>query len=257
MLTTQRRFKPSGLSASRALETTALPDHSSTATAGPTSTAIPHAPPQAPPSGLRKISFAKPAKKADTKTAYPVFSEPDNPNGAKQVFEIAARIKQRAEEIESLEGAQATDKAELRMFVTPFYFRVNQGKPEPPSSVSIPSEQGEVLVTFQNRYTKIESEAALQPILGDKLGEYFRQAFTLTVNGELLPGGQAQTIVDELQAVLAKYNALDALDVKEQIKPVKDFHNFRHTAFTPALNLALDAACPIVAMIKTKGREGK
>jgi len=258
MLTIQRRFKPSGLSASRALETTALPGHSSTATAGSTSTAIPPAPPQAPPTGLRKISFAKPAKKADTaKTAYPVFSDSDNPNAAKQVFEIAARVKQRAEEIESLTGAQETDKAELRMFVTPFYFRVNQGKPEPPSSVSIPSEQGEVLVTFQNRYAKLESEAPLQPILGDKLGEYFRQAFTLTVNGELLPADQAQTIVDELQAVLAKYNALDALDVKEQIKPVKDFHTLRHTAFTPALNLALDAACPIVAMIKTKGRESK
>jgi hypothetical protein len=93
MLTTQRRFKPSGLSASRALETTVA-----TLTTNPP--AAPPAPPSTPPTslgseatarqaGLRKISFAKPAKKADTKTAYPVFSEPENSNAAKQVFEIA------------------------------------------------------------------------------------------------------------------------------------------------------------------------
>ena len=40
----------------------------------------------------------------------------------------------------------------------------------------------------------------------------------------------------------------------EEIKPVKTFHDQRHTVFTPEQNVALDAAAPIVAMIKTKGR---
>jgi hypothetical protein len=206
--------------------------------------------------GLKKISFAKPAKKEETKTDYPVFTDP-NPQRVVQVAEIAARIKTRSGEIEALEGAQDTDKAELRMFVAPFYFTVNRGKPEPPSSISIPSTAGEVLVTFQNRYTKITDESALDPILGDQLDKWFRQAFSLSIKGELLPDGQAQDIVNEIQAVLAAHNAMDALDVKEEIKPVKEFHVARHTAFTPQVNMAIEQACPIVAMIKTKGRGSK
>lgn len=219
-------------------------------------------------SGLKKISFAKPAKKAETKTEYPVFSDPANPHVAQQVVAIAARIKERADKIDSLTGAQETDKLELKTFVMPFYFKANRGKAEVPSSISIPvpaqpgedgkmTEAGEVLVTYQNRYAKLESDAALIPLLGGDLEKYFKQAFQLTIKGELLPLDKAQDIVNELQEVLQRHNALDALDVKEEIKPVKDFHTRRHTVFSPEQNMALDAACPIVAMIKTKGRDSK
>jgi hypothetical protein len=248
-LTTKRRFQPTRPPAEEGGAPALLP-------ALPTPVPRQPSPLVTPPAagGLRKISFAKPARKESTKTDYPVFSNPEDPKQAEQVFEIAARIKNRDAQIEALVGAQTTDKAELRMFVAPFYFKVNRGKAEPPSSVSIPSDAGEVLVTFQNRYAKLESEAALAPILGDQLEKWFRQAFSLSISGELLPVDKAQTIVDEIQAVLARHNAMDALDVKEQIKPVKDFHVARHTAFTPEVNLAIEQACPIVAMVKTKGR---
>jgi hypothetical protein len=208
----------------------------------------------AAPQGLRRVSFAKAPKKEETKTEYPVFADPENPGVVKQVLDIAARIKTRSDEIESLEGAQVTDKAELKMFILPFYFKVNQGRAEPPSSVAIPSEAGEVLITFQNRYSKMESEAPLVPLLGDNLEKYFRVAFNLTIKGELLPMDKAQDIVDEIQKVLTRHGALDALEVKEEIKPTRDYHVARHTAFTLEQNLALEDACPIVAMIKTKGR---
>jgi hypothetical protein len=213
--------------------------------------------PQPPAKGLKKISFAKPAKKEETKTNYPVFADPEHPEQAARVVEIAGRIKTRGDQIEALEGAQATDKAELRMFVAPFYFEVNRGKPEPPSSISIPSDAGEVLVTFQNRYTKLTDESALGPLLGADLDKWFRQAFKLTVNGELLPPDKAQDIVNEIQAVLARHNCMDALDVKEEIKPVKDFHVARHSAFMPSQNLCIDEVCPMIVMIKTKGRGSK
>jgi hypothetical protein len=87
-----------------------------------------------------------------------------------------------------------------------------------------------------------------------KIPVYFRVAFNLTIKGELLPVDKAQDIVDEIQRVLTKHGALDALEVKEEIKPTRDYHVARHTAFTPEQNLALEEACPIVAMIKTKGR---
>ncbi len=67
------------------------------------------------------------------------------------------------------------------MFVLPFYFETNRGNPKAPSSVSIPSKQGEVLVTFQNRYKKLTDESGLLPIFGEQLDQYFRQAFTITL----------------------------------------------------------------------------
>ena len=82
----------------------------------------------------------------------------------------------------------------------------------------------------------------------------FRQAVTLKINGEQLPVDKAQDIVNEIQEVLARHHATDALEISEEIKPVKTFHDQRHTVFTPEQNVALDAAAPIVAMIKTKGR---
>jgi len=202
--------------------------------------------------GLKKVSFAKAPKKEDTKSDYPVFTDT---NG--QVALIAERIKKRDSEIEALTGAQQTDKAELKMFVSPFYFQTNRGKAAPPSSISVQSAAGEVLITFQNRYSKLDSEDALIPILGERVGEFFRQAFDLKVKGELLPTDRAQDFVNDLQELLTKYNALDALEIKEEIKPTKDFHIARHTLFTPEVNMALEQVCPITAMVKTKGRGSK
>ncbi len=213
----------------------------------------PAAPP-APAAGLRKVSFGKVAPKAadDTKTKYPVFNDPVT---GPQVVAIAARIKTRAREIEALEGSQSTDKAELRMFVSPFYFKTNAGKAAPPSSISIPTSAGEVLVCYQNRYTKIADETNLLPILGEELtGRYFRQTFTLNVNGEDLPAGKEQEIVDKMIALLAEYNVEP--DIAESVKPTPDFHIRRLTDFTPEVNVTLDAACPIICMIKTSGRGG-
>ncbi len=207
------------------------------------------------PSGLKKISFGKVAvKKADTKTDYPVF---DDPSVGAQVAEIAARIKKRAGEIEALDGAQKTDKLELRMFGSPFYYQVNAGRHDAPSSISIPSTEGEVLLTFQNRYTKLDesAEAQLNDLLGaDRVERYFKQAFTLKVVGEELPSEHAQDIVDEISAVLQKYNCLAALEVDSQIKPVSTFHAQRLIELSPEENLQIDEICPVITMVKTKGR---
>jgi len=222
------------------------------------------APAPKPAGGLKKISFGKaPKKKEDTGTAYPVF---DDPQVGTQVTDMAARIKSRAGQIEALQGANETDKAELKMLVTPFYFTVNHNKSAPPSSIRIPcqvadeahpgqTKPGEVLVTFMNRYYKLEDDSALVPVLGDKVGDYFRQTFTGKVNGEELPAGKEQEIVDALNAVLEAHGALAAIEWKEEIKPTKEFHVARHRDFTPAQNLAIEQVAPIVAMVKTKGRE--
>jgi hypothetical protein len=230
------------------LESPAAPAASSQAEVRPS----PVTPP-APAGGLKRVSFGHIARKDETtKTAYPVFPDPQ-----KKASEIAARILERTEQFEALEGALKTDKAELKFIVAPHYFAVNQGRREIPSSISVLSPKGEVLVTFQNRYSQLPDESALLPVLGERTEEFFHQSFELKIKGDKLPADRTQELMDRLQSLFAEFNATDALEVKEGVKPLADFHAARHLKLTPAQNLALEQICPIVAMIKTKGRSSK
>jgi hypothetical protein len=197
---------------------------------------------------LRKVQFGSIAKKKpDNRASYPVIPDPQG-----QYAAIAARIIERAAQVEALAGALDLDKAELKTLATPFYFQNGQGKLEVPSSIVVPCPPGQVLITYQNRYGKLESEEPLVPILGPQTGRFFRQAFTLEIDGDKLPADHIQALLEEIQELFGKYKAADALKVREGIKPVAEFHALRHTALTPEENLALDQVCPIIAMVKVK-----
>ena len=204
----------------------------------------------APAPALRKIQFgAITQKKPDKRASYPILPDPLG-----QYAIIAARILERAAQVEALAGALDLDKAELKTLATPFYFQNGHGKIDVPSSVAVACGSGQVLITYQNRYGKLQSEELILPILGEQTGRFFRQAFTLEIDGDQLPAEQTQELLEELQGLFAKYQATDALKVKEGIKPVPDFHTLRHTALNPRQNLALDQVCPIIAMVKVKAR---
>jgi predicted DNA binding protein len=205
----------------------------------------------APGGGLKRVSFGKIAKKDETKaTSYPVFPDPSG-----TAADIAVRIKERTEQLEALTGAIDTDKAELKFMVTPYYFSTNHGKAVVPSSIAVNTKQGEVLVTFQNRYSLLTDELPVARILGDDLNKYFRQTFEVKIKGDALPVDKTQALMDRLQALFEEFEATAALEVKDGVKPVADFHTSRHTALTPEQNMAVEAACPIITMIKTKGRK--
>ena len=208
-------------------------------------------PKSSPPGALvGKLSFGAITKKKEgARTVYPVLPDP---NG--QLALMAARIIERSAQIEVLEAACAIDKSELKTLATPFYFAQASGKVEVAGSVTVLSPDGEVLITFPNRYGRLESEAALLPILGEKTPTFFRQAFSLEIDGDQLPADKAQDLLTELEQLFARYHASEALKVKEGIKPVPDFHSVRHCALSPEQNLAINQLCPIIAMIKTKAR---
>ncbi|MCX6873780.1 MAG: hypothetical protein NTW21_08225 [Verrucomicrobia bacterium] len=202
------------------------------------------------PESLRKLSFGTMTKKREeARASYPVLPDP---NG--QLAVMATRIIERTAQIEALDGVLALDKAELKTLATPFYFAQASGKVEVASSINVLSPAGEVLISFPNRYGRLESEAVLLPLLGEQTAQFFRQAFTLEIDSDKLPADNAQELLDQLQQLFARYHAAEALKVKEGIKPVPDFHTVRHTALTPQQNLALNQLCPIIAMIKTKAR---
>ncbi len=205
-----------------------------------------------PPKGIKKLSFGKLAVKApDTKTAYPVYHD-------KAAAEIAARIKTRTEELKALEGALETDKAELKQTVGLFYFQCNHGKVDVPSSISVPSEAGEVLVSFANRYAKVEDDSGIVAILGAELAEkYFAQQNEVKISCDKIALEKQQEFVDDLTQLLSRYNAAEAAAITSSIKPVKEFHTARHTVLSIEENVALEGVIPIVAMVKTQGRGEK
>ena len=212
----------------------------------------------ASPVGVKRVSFAgikKAASDGKTKTVYPVL-----PDEQKEAATIALRIVRRSEEMETLEGAIKTDKAELRFMANPFYFQVNKDKREVPSSVAVhyadeKGVPGELLITYQNRYGMLPDDSSLLPILGDRVDEFFVQDFTLKIEGDKLPQASVPEIIAELQTLFARYNCSDALEVKDGIKPRSEFHLARHSELTPEVNLALEQVCPIIPQIKTKGRK--
>ena len=203
----------------------------------------------APTALVLKFSFGAITKKKADRTTYPVLPDP---NG--QLAIIAARIIQRAAQIDALEGVLSIDKSDLKTLATPFYFAQAQGKVEAASSIKVLSPAGEVLISFPNRYGRLESEAVLLPILGEQTAKFFRQAFTSEIDGDKLPVENVQDLLNELQALFARYQAAEALQVKEGIKPLPDFHTVRHLVLNPEQNLALNQLCPIIAMIKAKAR---
>jgi hypothetical protein len=203
-----------------------------------------------PAGSLKKVSFGVIAKKTDTKTAYPIMP----PTG--DSAQIVDRLLERLAQLEALEGAIETDKAELKMLATPHYFNVNNGRHEVPSSVACHGSKGdEILVAFPDRYSLLPDESALLPILGEKTGAFFRQSFELKIKGDKLPENHTQDLMNELQELFAKYGAGDAIEVKEGVKPTAEFHAARHLQLTTEQNLALEQVCPIVKMVKTKGRK--
>ena len=54
-------------------------------------------------------------------------------------------------------------------------------------------------MTYQNRYSQLPDEHALLPVLGERTGTYFRQAFELKISGDKLPEAATQKLLDELK----------------------------------------------------------
>jgi len=100
-----------------------------------------------------------------------------------------------------------------------------------------------------------QQNCELLPILGEHTSRYFRQNFKIEIDGDKLPEAHTQELLNELQTLFAKHQALDALNVSESIKPVSEFHAARHVILTPERNFELNQLCPIIAMVKTKGRK--
>ena len=205
-------------------------------------------PPSTAPKGVAKISFGaiKAKKPETTRTEYPTLPDPDQVLAG--IASEVLRLTALTEQLDSL-------KAELVQAATPFWFSHHAGRREVVSSVAVPALDGEqVLLTFVNRY-KAADESALTPLLGEQVGDWFRQKFELKIDGDKIPVAAAEDLLGELAELFARHGAADALSVKDTLVPQPEFHERRHSELDLDLNLALQQACPLVVQVKTKGRK--
>lgn len=196
---------------------------------------------------LKKVSFANIAKREDKpKSNHPPL--PDSP----EVRELVDRIVADSENLTQVEARLAVYKAELKIRCTPFYFESNSGRVDVPTSIVAHGDDGEVMVVYQNRYGKLLDESSVQSVLGRNTAKHFRQSFKVEVNGDKLPADKSQELLDRMSELFIEYGCVDALSVKETIKPNDQFHAVRHTALSVEENIMVDMACPIIVQIKPK-----
>ena len=205
--------------------------------------------------GIKKINLGGIATKTEKKNAeYPALPDPSG-----DVAKLTTDIVHESREFEALEGSLKLKKAELRSLSQEFFFQHLHGKHDIPSSVEAKGLNDEkVLVTFQSRYASLTDETPIIEAIGpDKTAQFFRQSFELKIDGDKIPSNAAEDLIGALQNLFAEYNCPEALTAKAIIKPTSDFHTARHTSLSVEENMAVELACPIVVMVKTKGRVGK
>ena len=216
--------------------------------------AAPAASTPAPVAGIKKLNFGGIAQKVEkTATEYPSLPDPSG-----EVATIASEIIAESREFEVLKTSLENKKKELRKMSQEFYFQHLHGKHEIPSSIEAGEGDQKVLVTFTSRCSALADETPVIKSIGaERTAQFFRQAFELKIDGDKIPADRAEDLIGAIQNLFAEYNCPEALTFKAVIKPTPDFHTARHTTLSVEENLAVDEACPIIVMVKTKGRKGK
>ena len=202
--------------------------------------------------GISRVNLGVIAKTGESRKTekYPTLPDPDGAvaHRVNQLIELQAQLDQ-------TEGAIKLIKADLVATARLFYFTYCNGKADVPSSVVALNGGGEALINFQNRYSGLEDDSQLVAILGAETSRYFCETFEIKIEGGAIPQENAQPLINELSALFEKYNATGALKAKAAIKPRVDFHEARHLLLDAQTNIAVDAVCPCVVAVKTKGRQ--
>jgi len=179
---------------------------------------------------------------------FPILPDPDG-TVAKIVGDI---IKEDADK-KALEGSLKIKKADLSSRARSFFVASMAGRTDVPSSVECKNCNNSLLVIFQNKYSGLDDDTELTKIVGKKLvNQFFRQSFTIQIDGDKIPEAAVQDVITELKQLFAKHDASDALTATSTIKPVPEFHTARFTTLSVEQNQAVDQLCPSTSMVKPR-----
>jgi len=194
-------------------------------------------------SGLSKA----PAKKSSGKT-YPILPDPGG-----IYCEKADQLRPLMEEATRLDGQMKKLKAELTEAARDFFFAYSHNKLEVPSSVEVRGTNGNLLVSFSNSYTALKPDDARIGVLTNLVGEeaakeLLSPSFEIVIHGDRLASLSAdaqQDIIDQLVMLMGCHEVpSDAIEAKETVKVIPEFHTKRHRVLEPSKNVSFDDILP-------------
>lgn len=168
--------------------------------------------------------------------------------------ETAAKVRERAEKIESLEAEQKVDKAKI-VEVCKKERRDAEVSGDFHTTCLVESDDGKpVQVVFTNKFSKVDvtHESALKQALNGQFDTLFRKGVDVAMKDGIT--------FEKLQKVLGdKFDAFAALcDLTEYLSPDRDFMQKR-AALRPALDAATNSQIDAISdqtqytpMVKTK-----
>lgn len=212
--------------------------------------------PQIAPTPAFGFSFNAPVAQTTARrgkaTSYPIAPDPDG-----TLAQYAAKYKLAKEKFEAADAEMEQVRPRIIAGTFPFWCQYNSGKAEH-THVSVQSPEGEIITVYQDRYLAASSAAEVQAIAGpDVLQTYFKPSFVIKIKSDALPESSVtQTLLNELIALFTKHGQAGALEFKQSVIPRKGWADIRHRVLSPEQNVQLNAVCPIVVQLKTKGRGG-
>ncbi|MBL9113717.1 MAG: hypothetical protein JNJ83_01825 [Verrucomicrobiaceae bacterium] len=108
-------------------------------------------------------------------------------------------------------------------------------------------------IAFTNSYNAITDEATMLTLAGPDGARLFEHAITISIPLKDPPKSVMDLAVKEIRTVLRRCGLSPSLTIKEEMKPVKWFHQERHRLFTPEHNAEIDQVAPCKVILRCPG----
>lgn len=178
-----------------------------------------------------------------------VLPDPDG-----RVSQLVSQYLKNAQDQDLLKQCIEHDRAALISLARPFHHHYNSGFREFAPSVEALAEDGRVLrIGFSNSYRAITDEAALLKLAGPDGARLFEQTTKISLTLKDLPTSVMEHLKKEIRAALRRCGLPQSLIIKEELHPVRWFHQERHRLFTPEQNAEIDKIAPCTVTFRRPG----
>jgi hypothetical protein len=179
----------------------------------------------------------------------PVLSDPDG-----LVSRLVSQYLKEAQDQDALKGCMERDRAALISLARPFHHHYNAGCREFAPGVEALAEDGRVLrIGFSNSYRAITDEAALLKLAGPDGARLFEHTTKISLTLKDLPTSVMEHLKKDIRAALRRCGLPQSLIIKEEMHPVRWFHQERHRLFTPEQNAEIDKISPCTVTFRRPG----
>lgn len=179
----------------------------------------------------------------------PVLSDPDG-----LVSRLVSQYLKEAQDQDALKGCMERDRAALISLARPFHHHYNAGCREFAPGVEALAEDGRVLrIGFSNSYRAITDEAALLKLAGPDGARLFEHTTKISLTLKDLPTSVMEHLKKDIRAALRRCGLAQSLIIKEEMHPVRWFHQERHRLFTPEQNAEIDKISPCTVTFRRPG----